>query len=41
MDTYRAAVAREAVRAGATMVNDVSAGRADPDMLATVRTLAT
>jgi dihydropteroate synthase len=33
IDTTKAAVAAAALEAGATMVNDVSAGRADPDML--------
>lgn len=33
VDTTRADVAREAVQAGATLVNDVSGGRADPAML--------
>jgi dihydropteroate synthase len=32
-DTYRARVAREAVQAGASLVNDISAGTFDPDML--------
>lgn len=32
VDTYNAAVAREALREGATIINDVSAGRADLDM---------
>ncbi|MBU3679248.1 MAG: dihydropteroate synthase [Candidatus Kapabacteria bacterium] len=36
IDTTKSAVARAAIAAGATMVNDVSAGRFDPDMLATV-----
>ena len=36
IDTTKAAIARAAVAAGATMVNDVSAGRFDPEMLATV-----
>ena len=36
IDTTKSAVAHAAVAAGATMVNDVSAGRFDPDMLATV-----
>jgi len=36
VDTMRAEVAREAIAAGATLVNDVSGGRADPDMVATV-----
>ena len=41
VDTMRAAVAEEAVRAGAVLVNDVSGGRADDDMLATVARLGT
>jgi dihydropteroate synthase len=36
IDTRKAAVAREAVAAGADLVNDVSAGRFDPDMDATI-----
>jgi dihydropteroate synthase len=39
IDTMRAGVARDAVVAGATLVNDVSGGRADPAMLATVADL--
>ena len=39
VDTMRAAVAEEAVRGGAALVNDVSGGRADGDMLATVARL--
>lgn len=39
IDTYRAAVAREAVHAGAGMVNDIGAGLVDPDMLSTVAQL--
>ena len=39
VDTMRAGVAREAVAAGALMVNDVSGGLADPDMLPTVADL--
>ena len=39
IDTCRAVVAKEAVAAGANMVNDISAGRSDPDMLATVARL--
>src|SRR5262245_28496077 len=35
VDTRKAAVADAALRAGATIVNDISAGTADPDMLAT------
>ena len=40
VDTYKAAVARRAVEAGAAMVNDISALRADPEMAATVAALA-
>jgi dihydropteroate synthase len=36
VDTMRAAVAERAIEAGAAMVNDVSGGRADPDMLRVV-----
>jgi dihydropteroate synthase len=36
IDTMRAQVARDAVTAGAVLVNDVSGGLADPTMLATV-----
>lgn len=36
IDTRRAAVAREAVRAGADLVNDVTAGRFDPGMPAVI-----
>jgi dihydropteroate synthase len=39
VDTMRAAVAEAAVTAGATMVNDVSGGLADPAMLTTVAAL--
>lgn len=39
IDTYQADVARQAVQAGASMVNDVSGGRLDPDMHAQVRKL--
>jgi dihydropteroate synthase len=39
IDTYKAAVAREAVRAGAQIVNDVSGLRWDPAMAATVAEL--
>jgi dihydropteroate synthase len=41
VDTMRATVARAAVDAGAVLVNDVSGGRADPDMLPEVARLAT
>jgi dihydropteroate synthase len=36
IDTWRAAVAREATRAGAGMVNDIGAGLLDPEMMPTV-----
>ncbi|MGZ4689860.1 MAG: dihydropteroate synthase, partial [Acidimicrobiia bacterium] len=36
IDTTKASVARRALEAGATIVNDVSAGRHDPDMLGVV-----
>ena len=36
IDTFRASVARQAIEAGACMVNDVSAGEDDADMLQTV-----
>lgn len=39
VDTYRASVAKAAVEAGADIVNDVSAGQMDPDMLTTVAKL--
>ncbi len=39
VDTWRAAVAAEAVEAGADLVNDISAGRLDPDMFTRVATL--
>lgn len=39
VDTMRAGVAREAVAAGATIVNDVSGGLADPEMARTVARL--
>jgi len=41
IDTYYASVARLAVDAGASIVNDVSAGLADEEMLATVALLKT
>lgn len=41
IDTMRAEVAREAVRVGALIVNDVSAGLADPDMLPAVARVRT
>jgi dihydropteroate synthase len=39
VDTWYARVAREAVAAGASIVNDISGGRLDPEMLSTVATL--
>ncbi|EJT74666.1 folic acid synthesis protein [Gaeumannomyces tritici R3-111a-1] len=39
VDTYRAAVAEAAVAAGADMINDVSAGALDPEMLPTAARL--
>jgi 2-amino-4-hydroxy-6-hydroxymethyldihydropteridine diphosphokinase/dihydropteroate synthase len=39
VDTYRAAVAEAAVNAGAHIVNDISAGMLDPQMLSTVARL--
>ncbi len=41
VDTMRAGVAEEAVRAGAVLINDVSGGRADDEMLPTVARLGT
>jgi dihydropteroate synthase len=40
VDTYYAAVAKEAVQAGASIVNDISAGSIDRDMLTTVANLS-
>jgi 2-amino-4-hydroxy-6-hydroxymethyldihydropteridine diphosphokinase/dihydropteroate synthase len=39
VDTYRASVAEQAVASGADIINDVSAGLLDPDMLPTVARL--
>lgn len=39
IDTYRASVAQGAVEAGAHIINDVSAGQMDPEMLATMARL--
>jgi dihydropteroate synthase len=39
IDTYHALVAKESVSAGATMVNDISAGEMDKNMLSTVASL--
>jgi dihydropteroate synthase len=41
VDTMRAGIARAAVGAGAVLVNDVSGGRADPEMFAAVAELGT
>jgi dihydropteroate synthase len=38
IDTYKASVAREAIRAGAEIVNDISGGTFDPRMLEVVST---
>lgn len=39
VDTYRAFVAAEAVKAGANIINDVAAGQLDPEMLPTIAKL--
>lgn len=39
VDTFYAAVARDAVAAGADLVNDISAGSLDPEMISTVAPL--
>ena len=39
VDTFYADVAKESVQSGASMVNDISAGRADEEMLSTVAAL--
>ena len=39
VDTFRASVARQAVKAGAALINDVAGGSLDPDMFATVAEL--
>jgi dihydropteroate synthase len=36
IDTYKSLVAQEAINAGATMVNDVTAGRGDKNMFSTI-----
>lgn len=36
VDTYRASVAEAAVAAGADIINDISAGQLDPEMLSTI-----
>lgn len=40
IDTYRASVAEAAIIAGANIVNDISAGQMDPNMLSTVAKLS-
>jgi len=39
VDTYRASIAAAAIEAGANIVNDVSAGQLDPEMLPTIAKL--
>lgn len=39
VDTFRSSVAREAIDAGASIINDISAGELDSNMFATVREL--
>ena len=39
VDTYRSSVAAEAVKAGADIINDVSSGQLDPEMLPTIARL--
>jgi dihydropteroate synthase len=39
VDTFRSVVAREAVQEGACMINDISGGEADQDMLSTIAQL--
>lgn len=39
VDTYHAAVAEKAVAAGASVINDISSGDMDPDMISTVAAL--
>ena len=39
IDTYRASVAAEAIKAGANIINDVSSGQLDPEMLPTIANL--
>jgi len=40
VDTFYAAVAKAAVESGACMVNDISAGALDPEMIATIASLS-
>ena len=39
IDTYRSLIAKEAINAGASIVNDISAGNIDAEMLSTVASL--
>lgn len=39
VDTFRSQVASEAIRAGASLINDISGGSGDPDMFKTVAAL--
>ena len=39
VDTFRSEVAKQAVKAGACMVNDISAGKLDPKMIETIGAL--
>ncbi len=39
IDTFRSKVAKESIEAGASIINDISAGKLDDDMLATVANL--
>jgi len=36
VDTYKAEVSRQALKAGADMINDITAGRGDPEMFAVI-----
>jgi len=36
IDTFRSRVAEQSIRAGAALINDISAGKLDPDMLSTI-----
>lgn len=39
VDTFRSAIARESIEAGASMINDISGGSLDPDMFDTISRL--
>ena len=39
IDTFRSSVAEEAIKAGASVINDISGGQLDPDMFATAARL--